>query len=241
MDGTIRTANELSRLTPLLARLPKSYAIAEQEKAALRVLVDNVRTFSDGHVIKRFGEVSPDAVVLLDGIAARTRVTRRGGRRIVGFLLPGEISVAKYGTTANYELVANGSCIAATLSLVDLDRLEKRYACVRTFIEWNAQQEIRALQDQLVAHLGGSVEDKLMFLLRDLHHRLARVDKAAADNMDISLRQYDLADAIGASAVQVSKVMTKLRKRGVIKTGRGKSRMKVSFPEAGSDQGQPVA
>ncbi len=232
MDGTCDIAEKHSALTPLLARLPKSYSFAQQDDAALRVLADNIRKVRHGHVFKRYGQTDPDAIILLDGIAVRTRITNRGERRIVGFLLPGETSVAKEGprTTANYELAASGDCIAVTLPLTELERLESRYPSVRTLIEWNAQQEIRALQNQIVASMGESVEDKLMFLLHDLHARLARVNKARGNEMDLSLRQYDLADAIGASTVQVSKVLKKLRKKGLVKTGRSRSRLKVSFP-----------
>ena len=219
-------------LGPLLRRLPPNATLQDNNLAALKVLAQHVRTFPTGHVFKRFRQRDPDAVVLLEGLAARNRETVNGKRSIVGFLLPGEIAVTKPApeASANYELVARSPCIAATLPLSKLQRLEKKYPGVRAYIEWNAQREIHALQDQLVATTTGTVEDRLVFLLNDLHRRLAEVERVDGPSMDLPLRQHDFADAVGASAVRVSKVLTKMRREGAVQIRHGRANMRVTLP-----------
>lgn len=206
-----------SQFDSFLGRLPGGRAFDDGDRAALRTLARYAKAFPDKHVFQHYGDEKPDAVLILDGMAVRVRVSEKGHRRILGFVLPGELSIAP--TTApfaNYELVALGPCIAVRLPWRDLKVLERDHTNIRRFLEWYAHKEICSLENKFVAMSGAPVEEKLRYLLEDIYSRLEKVDKAVDRRMSLPLRQRDLADAVGASIVQVSKVLSRMRRNGVL-------------------------
>lgn len=199
----------------LLSRMPEGQAFIDGDRAALRTLARFAKAFPDKHVFKYHGEARPDAILILDGVAARVRVTETGQRRILGFVLAGEMSIAPTSAvSANYELITKGPCIAVTLPWHELKNLERSHKAIGRFLEWHAQREIRALEDRFVAMSGAQVEEKLIYLLEDIYSRLETAKKAKGRRMSLPLKQRDIADAVGASVVQVSKVLSKMRRNG---------------------------
>lgn len=204
-----------SQFRSFLRRMPEGYTFSAEDRAALRTLARYLKVFPNGHIFKYFGEPKPDTVLILDGVAARVRITEKGSRRILGFVLAGELSIAPPSAEyANYELVTQGTCLAVTLPWHELKTLERNHGNIRRFLRWHAQEEIRVLENKFVAMSGAQVEEKLMYVLKDIYSRLQKVDKVYSGRVKLPLKQRDLADAVGASVVQVSKTLSKMRREG---------------------------
>lgn len=233
MDGSKTPHRTRSTFRNLVRRIPDNHEFTRQDAAVLRTFARHIRAVPKGHVFHRHGDNQPDTVILLDGLAARARMTEKGVRRIINFLLPGEISVSLRDpdAEATAELVAKSECIAVIVPPRVMAGLEERHPRLRGLLEWIAHREIETLQDRIVASTGATVEEKLTYLLRDIYDRLFAIEEAGDGEMHLPLRQHDIADAIGASSVQVCKTLGRMRREGKLDLARSRKALKIRLAD----------
>lgn len=146
-----------------------------------------------------------------------------GSRQIISFLLGGDLpsTALLFGprphcnieaiTDVSYRKFRRGDLKAALLQFPDL--LEK------VFKLWSEETD-RA--DQLIIDLGRrTAEERVARLIFNLAERLnlrgmTRVTADSFLEMEFPLRQHQIADATGLTAVHVNKVMSTLRRDGLI-------------------------
>ena len=80
-----------SKFRTFLSRIPKEHSFDAEDRAALRTLARYAKVFPAKHIFKYFGESKPDAVLILDGVAARVSLNEKGVRGILGYVLAGEL------------------------------------------------------------------------------------------------------------------------------------------------------
>ena len=172
--------------------------------------------------------------LMVSGWACRVRDTPWGGRQILDFVLPGD----SIGLSINpplgglYRIVAltRGFSVNAT-GLRDLIRDDPmghpalRAACLR-------EERVRAVRIlDHTARLGGvSATQAMAHLLLELRRRLAEVDLLQGDRFPMPLSQEALHEALGITVTQVYRILTQLRRDGLIRLGPGWAEIKS--PEA---------
>jgi CRP/FNR family transcriptional regulator, anaerobic regulatory protein len=168
-----------------------------------------------GRVIVR-NEPHDEALVLCDGWAASYLALPDGRRQILAFLLPGDLlsPVALVRDQPGFSSVA----------LTDIQLSAFSRAEIRTRLDQDARLG-SALGECLAERLGEaekllatvaqrSAEERVAYLVLQLTGRLRKRNVVRNERYFFPLRQQDMADALGLTAVHISRVVTSFRKRG---------------------------
>ena len=154
------------------------------------------------------------------GWAASVVTLSDGSRQILSFLLPGDIvsTALLFGPSAHCSVEAitqvQYRCFKRdelkALLLSDPRMIEK---VSKLWID----RKLRAYQ--LAVDLGRrTADERIARLILGLQERLASLGMTEGRTMEFPLRQHHVADATGLTAVHVSKVLSKFRRRGLIET-----------------------
>ncbi|MCC6948525.1 MAG: Crp/Fnr family transcriptional regulator [Bradyrhizobiaceae bacterium] len=159
--------------------------------------------------------------VICSGWAMVSTAMADGRRQTLAFLLPGEIDSTaslfqpRFGRTIEaitevfYRRFRREEMRDTVLSSPDL---------LRTLGElWSAE---RAQADDLAIDLGRrTADERIARLILDLGKRLALHGMVQEQTMDFPLRQRQIADATGLTAVHVSRVLNEFQRNALIRIG----------------------
>ena len=164
-----------------------------------------------------------EVFILCEGWAFRYLQLPDGRRQILNFLLPGDV----LSCTSMFQELSSFSAMALT----DIQVSRFRRADIQTFSNFNSGilaavgQTVFAEQkhaDELTATLGKRVaEERIAYLLAQLTRRIAARSVIREQRYPFPLRQQHIADAVGLTAVHVSRVVSTFRERGVIEISGG--------------------
>lgn len=213
-----------SRATDLwLGRIGANEPLPPRERQAIERALSHGQWHKAGDTMVREGADETFAVLVLDGIAARTKETPTGERRILSILLPGDLCSAGLGLVlpVDYNLVALSDCCVGRISAAQIVSLQAAnpglmLRLVRTLAE------DAAVTREWVAGLGrGTGLARTGRLLCELVWRLRAVGLANGPSTTIPIRQTDIADAVGLSCVQVNRLLKGFERSGLIRIARG--------------------
>lgn len=162
---------------------------------------------------------------LISGWACRVRDTPWGGRQILDFLLPGDqigFSLSPHlGGLYRVVALTRGVSVDA-LSLRDRVRTDpETYPTFRTV----CTREERARACRMLDHttrLGSvSATQAMVHLLLELRRRLSEIDQLTGDRFPMPLSQESIRESLGITVTQVYRILTQLRKDGLIRLGQG--------------------
>jgi len=166
---------------------------------------------------------------VLSGVARRYAVRPSGRRQIVGLLLPGDLfGFPSCGEVVfTVEAVVDGTIIAF-YPRRRLEALADADPQIARGIREMAFESISRLQEQVFI-LGRTTALKKVgsFLLR----LAERFSDGAASQVVLPISRYDIADYLGLSVETVSRCLTALKRRGVIKLA-GPRRLSIVDREA---------
>lgn len=176
------------------------------------------RAFAPHQDIRRPGETSPVAHLLIAGHTCRYRLLSDGRRQITAILVPGDIcdleavitgrTAFAVGTLTRctvgeipVEPSAGGNAPAPEVTAALLARLRRDEAIAR---EW------------LVGLGRRSAVERIAHLFCELRARLAAVGLASEERCELRLTQNDLADALGLTSVHVNRSLRWLSEAGLM-------------------------
>lgn len=198
--------------------LPLAERMRAGEAILLAALSRPERVFLPGTVIQGQGESAKRVYRIVSGRAARRRTLADGRNQLIAILLPDDL----FGVWSLIDGTQHSSIEAlTTLSVQSIER----EAALRLFFEqpevalWLFQyandESARAEQWQTV--LGsGSAEEKVAFLLSDLHHRLSARGAGRNGPVRIPLTQRDIGEYVGLTLPHVCRTIATLRERGLV-------------------------
>lgn len=171
-----------------------------------------------GQLIYSQNAPSPAVLTLCDGWAAHFMILSDTRRQILGFLLPGDMlnptilmkDQAACSVIAVTDVQVNAAPYSVVAKRLEQDALLQRYI---TECLTEALIETRRL---LAAIAQGSAEQRVAFLILHLSHRIRKHTVVREERYPFPLRQQHVADALGLTAVHVSRVMASFRARGWI-------------------------
>jgi CRP/FNR family nitrogen fixation transcriptional regulator len=168
-----------------------------------------------GQTISRHDDPHEHWYYVIGGVARRCLVLPNGRRQIVDLLLPRDF----FGVTAQerhyftLEAVANRTLVAS-YARSRVEALAESDPAVAKAVRELALDAIARLQTQLVILGRTTALAKVGSFLINMDERLAH---GSANGMVLPMSRYDIADYLAISVETVSRALTTLKRRGVIK------------------------
>ena len=206
-------------INPLVRKLASLAYVADADRDALSTLNRRHSRFIGPHEdIVREGDRPKGAIAIVEGWACKYRMTRDGRRRIVGFLLPGD--VCDFDGSFLPEMDHSiASVTRVTVAEISQSRFEElvisRPNLLRAFQTDRLVND--AIQRAWTINVGRrSAIERLSHLLCELFFRLRRAGLASDDCFKLPLSQNDLADALGVTVVCINRTLRQMRTSGLI-------------------------
>lgn len=196
------------RLTGLGAMLPPT---AWQAVLA----TGSARRYSTNEVVARQGEQGNCVIALISGHVKVTRLEPDGRELLLAVRGPGEvIGVLAFtgGSQRSATVTALATCHTFTLPNVRFQRIVDEFDLLPLIL--------RHLADRFREGEGIRAEMAEVPALRRVVHALLRLSTAGSDLGDLGLSQQDLAQAVGMSRSAIAAELSRLRRRGLVVTGR---------------------
>jgi CRP-like cAMP-binding protein len=203
-------------LTPLLRGEATIGALMKENRLALEA----------GRTLIEAGTEHPFVYRLISGWAGRARELADGRNQFILIFLPGDLFAVKS------MFITRHTDAVQTLSNVVVERVHYQ-ELYKAFAEspevaarctWQILEEERRLHSWVVGLGQGSAEERVALLLLDFRGRLALSGTAAADaqTYQMPMRQTQLADHLGITAVHVNRVLRSFRERNIVSVRDGK-------------------
>ncbi len=178
-----------------------------------------IQVFPPRRSILHQREIADFVPVICSGWAASSVTTPGGRKQIVSFLLAGEAASVNYLFES-----CSGRSIEA-VSQVSCRKFRRRDLLEAVFMNSSlvaalgrALGEERERNDQLNLDLSRrSAEARIARLILSLVERLRRRGQLQGDTIEFPMRQQQLADATGLTAVHVCKIMSRFRANGLLR------------------------
>jgi CRP-like cAMP-binding protein len=189
----------------------------------LSAAIEDIRPFGAHQTLFREGDPPADTILILDGIACRSKELPSGERAIVAFLLPGDLCNGDLALfpTLDHSLRTLTSGRAAYISQACLQRLEASSPALALALRRAAAQEDAIAREWMANLAQRSGRTRTAHLLCELFVRLRRVGLIHGFSGALPLTQQDLSDATGLSVVHLNRVLQGLRRSGLLRLGRG--------------------
>lgn len=206
-----------------LRHLPNFEDLGHDQLRTLEHLKLGHRRAERDAVLLRAGEEAAPVFTLFSGWAFRFRLLPDGRRQLLGILLPGDTIGLEtlLGEPPAYSVQAASDL---AMCLLDAPRIAQRM-----ITEPWLRQRIFALlcggreaSDELLTRIGQcDAEERVSWLLLDLHDRLRRRGLATDHSFPLALTQQQIADLLGLNVIHLNRVLRRLRGRELVAiTGR---------------------
>lgn len=210
-------------MTSRLTRKLETFGpLPEDDRRFLDDLVGSPRLLRANEDIIREGDTTNDVHVVLEGFAGRYKVTEDGRRHIMALLVPGDMCDIH---TFILKRMDHGIATLSPCQIADLPRsrvleMLERPAVARAL--WCMTLVDEATLREWLVNLGQrKTEERVAHLFCELHLRLRAVGLANDEHFLLPLTQTDLADAMGASAIHMNRVIQSLRAKNLVAFEKG--------------------
>lgn len=161
--------------------------------------------------------------VLQSGWAVRFTHTHDGRRQVLALLLPGDILGLEVTTKGiiSHPILALTQLQLCTFRADDFNRIASEDPGVMLSTA-AVLQDVREGYEARIVDLGRSTaEERIARLILDIKRRLDSTDMiSSSERIPFPLRQQTIADMLGLTQVHVSRVMSQIRKAGLISLDR---------------------
>jgi CRP-like cAMP-binding protein len=190
--------------------------LSEMELGFLADLQSASFTLGRGAELRHGGEFPQVAYILQAGWASSFKMLPDGRRQIMTFAAPGDCVGLNSALlrTAEHSLAALTDAVVTRIDAPRLEQMFSEFPYLGTAALWTASRD----KAMLVVRRRTAIERAARFFL-ELFDRLTLVGLASQDEFDCPLDRHALADALGLSAIHVSRVLRQLRERGLLTFG----------------------
>lgn len=174
-----------------------------------------LRFFKRHQHLAHGGELQDRIYRIEEGWAYRYCVLPDGRRQITALFLPGDYCEAHWllAGRAEHPIQAITDLMASEILLESIHT--QSGGMVAKLLAAVTQTLNR--QSEWIVNLGRrSAAERLGALFFELYQRLSAVDRVVANRCTIPLTQQDIADVVGLTPVHVNRVLSDMRKRGIV-------------------------
>jgi len=207
-------------LTSLIKRLEHFLPLSDPDKEWLNGLVSRSDEFPAHADIIREGEVPAGVFVVTAGQACRYKILPDGGRQILDFMFPGDMTEL-HGLLLkenDHGIVCLGP---TTVARLDSDRLIREiisHPYVTVALWWNSLQQGAILRERVASIGRRDAYTRVAHLLCEIFERLRLVGETVDHTYMLPITQVELGDALGISEVHANRMLRRLARERLIAT-----------------------
>jgi len=214
----------VSRTITLVEKLSLRDNVSPEEVAALENLLGPPRAVDAGVDIVREHAHPLHSTLLISGFSARYTTLRDGARQITEINVSGDFIDlhSLLMKQMDHGVVALTDCVVAQAPHTKLIELTERHPHLARLLWLDTIIDAAIHRQWLVAMGRRSGLGHLAHLVCELYLRLQAAGQSGDMVFDLPLTQRMLGDALGLSAVHVSRLITELRGEGVVNWSGGR-------------------
>lgn len=192
--------------------------LSEMELGFLADLQSTSFTLGRGEELRHGGQFRQVAYILEAGWASSFELLPDGGRQIITFAAPGDcvgLSSALV-RTADHSLDALTDAVVTRIDARRLEQMFTEFPYLGTAALWTASRDKAMLAQRLLNIRRCTAIEGMARIFLELFDRLEVIGLTSQDEFDCPLDRHDLADALGLSAIYVSRVLRQLREQRLL-------------------------
>lgn len=217
-------AGTLIEESPLARKLSAFVALSDTDLSTLARFYRRRRTFLAGHQMVHEGQVNASAFILANGWATSYKLLADGERQVIDFQVPGDFLGLRsiLFRTSDHSIEAATQIEASEVLVSDILDAFSNAPRLATAVLWAASRDEAMVVEHLVNVGRRSAVVRMAHFLLELSARLKLIGMGDRSGFQCPLTQYQLADALGLTAVHVNRVLRHLRETGLVRFQRGR-------------------
>jgi CRP-like cAMP-binding protein len=204
--------------TPLTQKLARLVSLSAADAVVLDALQSPTRPVARNRELISAGRKYDGLLILIDGIAIRSRVLHDGRRQILNIAIPGDVIgfPVCFFENALYSVSAVTDTLVSPVSFVRLIGLFEEHPRVAATIFWSFSCEAAMYAEHLIDVGRRSSVERVGHFLLEMLMRFQAVGLADACSYRLPLTQELMADALGLSLQHVNRTLRQLREDGLV-------------------------
>ena len=197
----------------LLRKLNRFYPLGEVETRAVVALKRRRRAVAAGTEVVSERQTEHGVYLLEEGWACAYKMLPEGTRQIIDFALPGDFMGLRSVLlrTSDHSFAAVTDMVVWEIQPGDMVEACRDLPRLGAAVLWAASRSEAMVVEHLVSLGRRDARERTAHLLIELGLRLELVGLDSAVDYRCPLSQYDLADALGLSAIHINRVLRTLR------------------------------
>lgn len=194
-----------------------SVASCDADFDVFRSLASSRQKVQRGRVLRMQGSPSPEMYFVHDGWLASSVTVIDGGRQIVSIHTPNDLigfSSAQRATAFD-QIHALSDAIVSVIKPVVLNGIFERRPRLAQYLMLKSQQDHISLMTRLVSVGRTDAIARVSALICELVERHVNAGGDRHDTIAVPIRQPDIAELTGLTAVHVNRMLRQLRERGI--------------------------
>ncbi|MCO6391078.1 helix-turn-helix domain-containing protein [Aliihoeflea aestuarii] len=206
-------------MNALVRKLEHFCSFNKEERAVLDSLSELPLVVAPRHDIIREGDNPTGVNLIVDGYAVRYKALADGRRQILGYFVPGDICDLRVFILKrmDHSIATLTQAEIKTIPEKRVVEVVDRYPRIMRALWWATLVEESITREWLLSMGQRTAVERFAHLFCEIYHRAHAVGLADGPTVRLPLRQSDLAEMTGLSAVHVNRVLQQLRKSGVVK------------------------
>ena len=161
--------------------------------------------------------------MLLEGFVYRHKMLPEGRRQILSFQIPGDfVDLHSFLLkTMDHAVSTLTPCKLVFVPHASLRRITQEFPGLTRALWWDVALDGAIFREWMVGLGRRSAQGRIAHLICETLYRLRAIGLADQDRYFFPVKQVELADAVGMSAVHVNRVLQEFRRAGIVENNRG--------------------
>ena len=205
-----------------IKRMRHYVELDDDDFAPLRALASTEHHYAAGQLLVAFEEKVEDLFIIDSGWALRTRYLEDGRRQVINVMLAGDYFdlMTLVGAKSDHSVTAATDVTLHVIRGEDFIRTIHNSPRLASAFWWVTVREEAALRQQIVRIGRMNAQERIANFILELGQRQDISRDTRDDFVTLPLPQSILADALGLSIVHVSRSLSAMKSRGLIRTSR---------------------
>lgn len=207
--------------SPVIRNLSRLIALSDQGLSHLAALTENIIELKPRRKLIDENRPCDHIFIVTSGWLSEYRQLSDGGRQILNFRLPGEVTGVEclLYKTALHSAAALTLCTVAAVSREAFEDTQRQFPRLASAFLLSGLRDGAILQERAVNLGRRAAFPRIAHLLLELERRLRNSGLSRDNSVPFPLKQQDIADCTGLTTPYVNRVLQQMRGMGLISIG----------------------